>query len=115
VFYEFDIFFHLSQGRRGISAEFGQFLFCCEALREERLFSFVKCTCIVPSGGAASSTGQASIYESLPESHETTANLSVEAREDEAREFMHIVRRIATLLLLEPRLDQNYIFTKAHF
>lgn len=34
---------------------------------------------------------------------------------DEAREFMHIVRRIAALLLLEPALDENYIVTKAKF
>jgi hypothetical protein len=27
---------------------------------------------------------------------------------DEAREFTHIVRRIAALLLLEPELDKNY-------
>jgi hypothetical protein len=34
---------------------------------------------------------------------------------DEAREFMHLVRRIATLLLLEPTLDKNYLSAKAHF
>jgi len=31
---------------------------------------------------------------------------------DEAREFTHIVRRIAALLLLEPELDKNYLATK---
>jgi hypothetical protein len=31
---------------------------------------------------------------------------------DEAREFTHIVRRIAALLLLEPELDKNYAATK---
>jgi Type ISP C-terminal specificity domain/N-6 DNA Methylase len=31
---------------------------------------------------------------------------------DEAREFTHIVRRIAALLLLEPELDKNYSATK---
>jgi hypothetical protein len=34
---------------------------------------------------------------------------------DEAREFMHIVRRIAALLLLDPALDENYLVTKAKF
>lgn len=33
---------------------------------------------------------------------------------DEAREFTHIVRRIAALLLLEPELDENYVAVKAH-
>ncbi len=32
---------------------------------------------------------------------------------DEAREFTHIVRRIAALMLLEPSLDANYAATKA--
>jgi hypothetical protein len=32
---------------------------------------------------------------------------------DEAREFTHIVRRIAALLLLEPELDKNYAAVKA--
>jgi hypothetical protein len=32
---------------------------------------------------------------------------------DEAREFTHIVRRIAALLLLEPELDKNYAAMKA--
>jgi hypothetical protein len=32
---------------------------------------------------------------------------------DEAREFTHIVRRIAALLLLEPELDKNYAAIKA--
>jgi hypothetical protein len=32
---------------------------------------------------------------------------------DEAREFTHIVRRIAALLLLEPELDKNYSAVKA--
>jgi hypothetical protein len=31
---------------------------------------------------------------------------------DEAREFTHIVRRIAALLLLEPELDKNYAAAK---
>ena len=31
---------------------------------------------------------------------------------DEAREFTHMVRRVAALLLLEPQLDQNYAATK---
>ena len=31
---------------------------------------------------------------------------------DEAREFAHIVHRIAALLLLEPALDKNYATTK---
>ncbi len=34
---------------------------------------------------------------------------------DEAREFMHLVRRITALLLLEPSLDANYIVHKTHF
>jgi hypothetical protein len=34
---------------------------------------------------------------------------------EEAREFMHMVRRIAALLLLEPDLDNNYVAVKAHF
>ena len=34
---------------------------------------------------------------------------------DEAREFTHIVRRIAALLLLEPDLDKNYVAAKANF
>ena len=34
---------------------------------------------------------------------------------EEAREFTHMARRIAALLLLEPNLDQNYISTKADF
>jgi hypothetical protein len=33
---------------------------------------------------------------------------------DEAREFTHIVRRIAALLLLEPDLDKNYAAIKAN-
>lgn len=33
---------------------------------------------------------------------------------DEAREFTNIVRRIAALLLLEPRLDKNYSDIKAN-
>lgn len=33
---------------------------------------------------------------------------------DEAREFTHIVRRIAALLLLEPELDKNYAAIKAN-
>ncbi|MGH9734210.1 MAG: type ISP restriction/modification enzyme [Candidatus Acidiferrales bacterium] len=33
---------------------------------------------------------------------------------DEAREFTHIVRRIAALLLLEPKLDKNYAAVKAN-
>ena len=33
---------------------------------------------------------------------------------DEAREFTHIVRRIAALLLLEPELDKNYASIKAN-
>ncbi len=32
---------------------------------------------------------------------------------DEAREFTHIVRRIAALILMEPTLDANYIAVKA--
>ena len=32
---------------------------------------------------------------------------------NEAREFTHIVRRIAALLLLEPKLDNNYAANKA--
>src|SRR5437899_7540554 len=32
---------------------------------------------------------------------------------NEAREFTHIVRRIAALLLLEPKLDKNYAANKA--
>ena len=32
---------------------------------------------------------------------------------DEAREFTHIVRRIAALMLLEPSLDANYVATKS--
>ena len=34
---------------------------------------------------------------------------------DEAREFMHIVRRIAALLLLEPALDESYAVNKGKF
>ena len=34
---------------------------------------------------------------------------------EEAREFTHIVRRIAALLLLEPELDKNYLAVKAQF
>ena len=34
---------------------------------------------------------------------------------EEAREFTHIVRRIAALLLLEAELDKNYIAAKEHF
>jgi hypothetical protein len=34
---------------------------------------------------------------------------------DEAREFTHIVRRIAALLLLEPVLDKNYLDIKENF
>jgi hypothetical protein len=34
---------------------------------------------------------------------------------EEAREFTHIVRRIAALLLLEPELDKNYPAVKAQF
>jgi hypothetical protein len=34
---------------------------------------------------------------------------------DEAREFTHIVRRIAALILLEPMLDKNYFAIKANF
>jgi hypothetical protein len=34
---------------------------------------------------------------------------------EEAREFTHIVRRIAALMLLEPDLDKNYVAAKAHF
>ena len=33
---------------------------------------------------------------------------------EEAREFMHIVRRIAALLLLQPELDKNYVAVKGH-
>jgi hypothetical protein len=33
---------------------------------------------------------------------------------DEAREFTHIVRRIAALLLLEPQLDKNYAEIKGN-
>ena len=33
---------------------------------------------------------------------------------DEAREFTHIVRRIAALLLLEPKLDKNYVAIKTN-
>jgi len=33
---------------------------------------------------------------------------------DEAREFTHIVRRIAALLLLEPHLDKKYAAIKAY-
>jgi hypothetical protein len=38
--------------------------------------------------------------------------LGREITKDEAREFTHIVRRIAALLLLEPELDKNYGATK---
>lgn len=34
---------------------------------------------------------------------------------DEAREFTHVVRRIAALLLLEPKLDKNYTAIKANY
>jgi hypothetical protein len=34
---------------------------------------------------------------------------------DEAREFTHLVRRIAALVLLEPEFDKNYLATKADF
>ena len=38
--------------------------------------------------------------------------LGREITKEEAREFTHIVRRIAALLLLEPELDKNYGATK---
>jgi hypothetical protein len=34
---------------------------------------------------------------------------------DEAREFTHIVRRIAALLLLEPELDKSYATVTTNF
>ncbi len=34
---------------------------------------------------------------------------------DEAREFTHMARRIAALVLMEPELDKNYIAAKADF
>ena len=34
---------------------------------------------------------------------------------DEAREFTHLVRRIAALILLEPMLDKNYLAVRAKF
>jgi len=40
--------------------------------------------------------------------------LGREITKDEAREFTHIVRRIAALLLLEPKLDANYSTVKAN-
>ena len=40
--------------------------------------------------------------------------LGREITKDEAREFTHIVRRIAALLLLEPKLDANYSAVKAN-
>lgn len=40
--------------------------------------------------------------------------LGRDIRKDEAREFTHIVRRVAALLLLEPKLDINYVATKTN-
>jgi hypothetical protein len=40
--------------------------------------------------------------------------LGREITKDEAREFTHIVRRIAALFLLEPKLDPNYAAIKAN-
>ena len=41
-------------------------------------------------------------------------NLGRDIAKDEAREFTHIARRIAALLLLEPELDKNYSTIKAN-
>ena len=41
--------------------------------------------------------------------------LGREITKEEAREFTHIVRRIAAVLLLEPELDKNYLAAKTQF
>jgi hypothetical protein len=47
-------------------------------------------------------------------SYRAKAVLGRDVTKDEAREFTHIVRRIAALLLLEPKLDKNYADIKAN-
>jgi hypothetical protein len=46
-------------------------------------------------------------------SYREEALMGREITKDEAREFTHIVRRIAAMLLMEPALDRNYVGVKA--